>query len=297
MDAILVEWTKPFTVRYPNTDFFMKDRLILSTILSTLSWRKSNGNVKLYTDKQGLEYFAKLDILDLWNEIDIQALDNIPDTINADIFWAGGKIFALKNETKLPVVCIDDDLFTWSNIDSLIDSEHKLCAFYSETYTEYPYVDKPQLPTAPGYVFPDYFDWKIDPVNTAIMYINDAEFIQKYTTESINFMTNNNMNSDRTRNTVQMCFAEQRIFSMVAKSLNMDIKLLLKTYYDLQPYFHHLFTEKRAIDSSVIENFRFCTDTIKTILKENFNTNIESKLRAMPQMKKYFEFIDKESEA
>ena len=45
MDAIHINWTKPFRNRF-NAPYEVEDFEILTTILSALKWREKNGNIK-----------------------------------------------------------------------------------------------------------------------------------------------------------------------------------------------------------------------------------------------------------
>ena len=55
MDAIHINWTKPFKNRF-NAPYEVEDFEILTTILSALKWREKNGNIKMVTDSVGAQY-------------------------------------------------------------------------------------------------------------------------------------------------------------------------------------------------------------------------------------------------
>ena len=52
MDAIHSIWTKP---RLRNGIFHQDDFEILTTVLSALKWRETNGTITMVTDSTGLE--------------------------------------------------------------------------------------------------------------------------------------------------------------------------------------------------------------------------------------------------
>ena len=58
MDAIHINWTKPFRNRF-NSPYEVEDFEILTTILSALKWREKNGNIKMVTDSVGAQYYKK----------------------------------------------------------------------------------------------------------------------------------------------------------------------------------------------------------------------------------------------
>ena len=119
MLAVHTTWTKPQII---DTGVFKVDDFdILTTILSALKWKEMNGQIKLYTDSTGLSFYKRRDMTWLWDDISTE-LDNIPDRINPRMFWACGKLFALRNQTA-PVAMIDTDFIVWDRLafDSLKD--------------------------------------------------------------------------------------------------------------------------------------------------------------------------------
>ena len=112
MDAIHINWTKPFRNRF-NAPYEVEDFEILTTILSALKWREKNGNIKMVTDSVGAQYYKKTGLDVIWNSVE-NILDNVD--VNSNVFWAAGKIFALK-EQNAPVAMIDTDFIVWEKID------------------------------------------------------------------------------------------------------------------------------------------------------------------------------------
>ena len=108
MDAIHINWTKPFRNRF-NVPYEVEDFEILTTILSALKWREKNGNIKMVTDSIGAQYYKKTGLDVIWNSVE-NILDNVD--VNSNVFWAAGKIFALK-EQNAPVAMIDTDFVVW----------------------------------------------------------------------------------------------------------------------------------------------------------------------------------------
>lgn len=127
MKAIHVNWTAPFfnrerlrghgfrTTREIQSDTYdLPDYQILYTILSALRWKEFNGYINLYTDTVGLSFYKQLGIIDLYNEINIEFLNNIKD-VDPALFWTSGKIQALQNE-KEPFVFLDQDFIVRGEI-------------------------------------------------------------------------------------------------------------------------------------------------------------------------------------
>lgn len=115
MKAIHVNWTAPFFAKNSKDFYELSDYQLLYTILSALRWKHHNGPIKLYTDSIGLSYYKQNGILHLYDEIDIQALNNLQN-VDAGSFWTSGKVHALEHE-KEPFVFIDQDFIIRGKVD------------------------------------------------------------------------------------------------------------------------------------------------------------------------------------
>ena len=96
----------------------MQDFDILTMILSALYWKKNNGNIDLIADEENISYVKSKSLETLWDNI-----YEIPNyDINREMFWAGGKIFALR-EQKTPIAMIDTDMIVWSDISTKLNEK------------------------------------------------------------------------------------------------------------------------------------------------------------------------------
>ena len=243
-----------------NDEFNMRDFDILTMILSALYWRKNNGNIKLVADKQVISYVVNKKLEFIWNEIqEIEDYD-----INRNMFWAGGKIFALK-EQESPIVMLDTDMIVWNDISSKL--KEKVVAIHDEPIILDIYKGKDYFKMKNNYVFNDSFDWTVYPSNTALLYIEDEEFKDFYCKESIRFMRSSQDDSDTLS---YMVFAEQRLLSMCAKLKNINIGYMIQYPKDLgsQDDFTHLWGYKKALEYDESERKSFCRRCVKRILKE-----------------------------
>ncbi len=265
--AIHINWTLPAMTyngcvcdrRYRVDDFEL-----LSTILSALLWRRNNGPIKLYTDSIGYEYYLSLGLLPLWDEIDTKILDGIPNSIDAEIFWAAAKIFAVQAE-KGPVVMMDTDLLVWKRLDELRDCE--IAAFHTESLDLDCYLPYESLKKRTDYQLDKDWDWNLLPYNTALAYFDHPEFKKYYTDSAIDFMTNN---KERPCELVsQMVFAEQRLFSMCARKLKLPVHTFLKeTYNGVCDDFTHLWGAKGVARSDRNFNEQLCRSLVNAIRRE-----------------------------
>lgn len=243
-----------------NDEFNMRDFDILTMILSALYWRKNNGNIKLVADKQVISYVINKKLEFIWNEIqEIEDYD-----INRNMFWAGGKIFALK-EQESPIVMLDTDMIVWNDISPKL--KKKVVAIHDEPIILDIYKGKDYFKMKNNYVFNDSFDWTVYPSNTALLYIEDDEFKDFYCKESIRFMRSSQDDSDTLS---YMVFAEQRLLSMCAKLKNINIGYMIQYPKDLgsQDDFTHLWGYKKALEYDESERKSFCRRCVKRILKE-----------------------------
>ena len=87
MDAIHINWTKPFRNRF-NAPYEVEDFEILTTILSALKWREKNGNIKMVTDSIGAQYYKKTGLDVIWNSVE-NILDNVD--VNSNVFCLEGE--------------------------------------------------------------------------------------------------------------------------------------------------------------------------------------------------------------
>lgn len=212
--ALHVNSTAPFRIRQKGKKYKIDSFEILTTILSALTWRRNNGTIKLYADSMALEYYDSLGILDLWDGgIDTKTLDRAPDNIDQNIFWAAGKLIALRNEPA-PVAMIDTDLIVWRPITDILQRE-KVSVLHRESLNPEVYIRKEHLKIRPGYRFDPEWDWEEPACNNALVYIADQEFKDYYTDCAIDFMTENREQPEELVS--QMVFAEQRMLAMCAR--------------------------------------------------------------------------------
>lgn len=263
--ALHVNWTRPSQVRNPQEGYRIADFEILSTILSACLWRKYNGPIKLYTDTNGYKFYDSWGMLGLWDGgVDVDVLEDIPNDIPADIFWAGGKLYAIKEQNE-PFVMMDTDLLVWSCIHDIVAGQ-KLMAYHSENLEQLKscYIDYRFLKKRKGYKPDANWDWNQDPYNTALTYFNDSNFLEYYTDKAIDFMRGN---TERPMEMVsQMVFAEQRIFGMCAKLKKIPVGTFLTSPNDNNPSFTHIWGGKDEARNNPQSETSLCKALASAIL-------------------------------
>ena len=291
IEAFHSNWTRPFLNSNPHKEYYIDDFEILTTIISALKWREKNGNIKMITDEVGASYYKSIGLDRIWNlGIDI-ALDDISDKVNSNIFWAAGKLYALK-EQKSPCVMIDTDFIVWESIeDILINSE--VSVIHKENIIEAVYPNKEYFRFKNGYSLDENFDWTVLPSNTAFAYISNDNFKDYYVKSAIDFMNNLDCNDDKITN---MVFAEQRLISMCAKRKNIEINEIMSLdnlFSNNQNLFTHTWGHKREMRNDFNKRKDFCIRCIIRIIKdypeyESLISNIEVLKEYYDEVKKYY---------
>lgn len=272
---------------YRGKSFEINDYEILTTILSALKWREKNGEIKLYTDKIGKEYYEKIKLDDLWDlGIDSIYLDSIKENINPSIFWAAGKIFAVQKE-ETPFFLLDTDFIVWENIKHLIDNSDLIGIHTEQLYPDI-YLSKEYLKFPKGYKIDSDLNWNVDAINCAFLFFNNNALKEYYCSESIKFMNNN---LDEPLELVsQMVFAEQRLLGMIVDKMQLKIKTFLTDPFDSNnSFFTHIWGFKREMQFDVSAKNMFCIKCIKRILRDY--PFMESRLFEIPTIKPFKEKI------
>ena len=260
LSAFHVLWSSPSLKK--GRSFNMSQAELLTLIISALMWRKHNETIKLYTDSTGNEYIKSKNLVWLYDGgIDIETLDMHDYEINPEIFWAAGKLVALKHN-EASCVMLDHDLIVTGNINHLF-SGFDVCAFHPEELNPEIYIKREYLKCPVGYEFPDQFDWNVEPLNTALLFIKDANFKEVYTNHALDFMTRN---MEYPKEFVsQMVFAEQRILAMTAKMYGQKTGTVLDDPFTLDnKHFIHLWGYKQKLRNNPKLERHFINRLLKT---------------------------------
>ena len=193
MKALHVNWTKPFFERerlrghgfevmknLKSETYNQPDFQLLYTIVSALNWQKYNGPIKLYTDSIGASFYQRFGLLDLYDEININFLNNYSKSnIDAAYFWTSGKINCLSNQTE-PFVFLDQDMIIRGKLPEWVQTNDLTIAHW-EIGRGYYYFDKEKwereithMPWIENY---NSDDWS---PNTSFLCFNNIELLQKY---------------------------------------------------------------------------------------------------------------------
>ena len=263
MDAIHINWTKPFTDK-TGKSYETEDFELLTTALSALNWRKHNGRISMITDSEGYNFYEKNGLLPLWDGGVKKTLDNIP-SVNSDMFWAAGKIWAL-HMSAAPVAMIDTDFIVWAPIafDNLADA----AVIHEEDLYPDVYPDISHFKMKDGYEFDADWDLTLRACNTAFAVIKNQSLLEYYTDEALKFMQSAENVDDRL---TYMVFAEQRLLPMCAKKQGLKITVLSdleRLFNDGERYFTHTWGMKQQMRDMPELRYDFCMRCAARIRRE-----------------------------
>ncbi len=259
MNTIHIISTAPFFAKKSGASFKIEDFDLYSTVLSALNWRRHNGEISLYTDEKGAEYYRSIGITDIWNDIKI-CLSPDMEGIDPQMFWAGGKLLALR-ECKAPCVMIDTDFVVWEKLsfgDEIIAAHRE--NMFPDIYPPLSYF------RLNNHILPD-FDESVLPLNTAFLYLPDEDVKEFYTSQAIAFMKSAVSCSDRL---CYMVMAEQRMLAMCAEYTGTPVKTLLDkdNLFFPQNSFTHLWGAKQAMRDNPVLHADFCKKAAEKIRSE-----------------------------
>ena len=289
IEAFHSNWTRPFFNANPHKEYYIEDFEILTTILSALKWREKNGSVKMITDKVGANYYKSMGLDKIWDlGIDI-SLDDINYKIDSNIFWAAGKLYALRAQ-KSPCVMIDTEFIVWESVENILN-DTEVSVIHKEKIVKEVYPDKDYFKFKNGYSLDEELDWSVLPSNTAFMYISNEEFKNYYITSAIDFMNNLDCGDDKITN---MVFAEQRLISMCAKRKNIEINEIMtldNLFSRKQKLFTHTWGYKKEMRSDFNKRREFCIRCIIRIIKDY--PEYEDVISSIESLKRYYNEIKK----
>lgn len=261
LDAYHVNWSKPAMI--DNDEYSEKPFSLMTMVLSALKWRENNGGIKLYTDKPCYDYYDSLDLLPLWDRgVDTEAMDNIPNSIKPDVFFAAGKFYGLENE-PLGNVCIDRDIIAWKDISHKIGDNKLTVAHREPVGYNFGYIPQEKLVSPAGYEFEEDLNWDINPCNTSVMSIQDPEFKRRYLKNFKEYTIGNNDSKLKHDIVVgnyvaEILFVEQRYIAMLADKMDIEINQVIgeeilynnwgSIVYDEEDLLTHIWSFKKDID-------------------------------------------------
>lgn len=192
LKIIFVNWTKPFFYRDKFTGYKKESdagsnsdeysipahEIVMQIAAITSAKKYGKCPVKLFTDNCGFEYYKQIGILPLFDEIDVNLLNQLNDNnnINPAQFWTSGKIISICNQ-KPPFLFIDLDLIIkdyipdWFGNYDLIHTHWEICR--GPLYINF-------LNLKEYGIEMNEFDEKMMIPNTSFLFVNNQKILDKY---------------------------------------------------------------------------------------------------------------------
>jgi len=242
MKAIFVNWTKPFFHKndaegynkikmsdIDETNYNIVDYELLIQKVAVLRAKKHIGHTKLYTDTIGFEFYKKLNLLDLWDEIDVDTLntfDNENNDIKAGKFWTTGKSIVIGKQ-KEPFIFLDNDLIIRDELPNWI-YDYDLVHTHWEIQRGEFFVSNQQIDSIGG--IEDFAQNMLMP-NTSFLYINNNKLCEDYLNKHLSIIKRN---YEKIPEWLWL-LADQGIMGYSARKLNLKVESLENFIYVSYP--------------------------------------------------------------
>lgn len=276
-------WTRPFFARNPGADFIPEAFELLTTALSALLWRRENGSITMLCDSAAAAFYQTHGLTGLWDGGVRPVLDAVDGDVDPLVFWAAGKLYALR-EFGAPCVMLDTDFIVWKPLAALLDSRDLACIHREDIMPDI-YPDAAALPAFPAALLQG-LDWTVLPANTALCWFGDPAFTAAYADHAIALMRAA-AGADNTL--TYMVFAEQRLLAMRAQAAGMPLDALsdLSALFDgAQQTFTHVWGFKQQMRDEPALYADFCRRCAVRLARE-FPAE-SAPLRGVPVLAPYF---------
>ena len=216
MNYYHVFWTRPYFKpgQSADSDIVLWDFELLIWLLSALQLSRY-APLRLITDKRGALAAERAGLSPFYKGGISTDLDDVPPTLNSDIFWAGGKLYAY-GLMEAPWVCVDQDAVLWQPLSPrsrvmALHREGRNWGWYNKNQESY---------SRFGFEGPEW-SWDVDPFNTGVIYIADEHVAQSYSRTACAFVEAYSIARSHAEGRLAadqdtMLFAEQRLLPMCA---------------------------------------------------------------------------------
>jgi hypothetical protein len=202
-------------------------------LASIMFWKRHFGEIRLYCNSKFLESIKEYKLDLLYDDINVEDLNNIPYKEALTKYWSFPKIYATYQISKIESkFCIlDTDLWT---INKFVWDETKdFVAFHYEDY-KLKFKNNPYLPEElfidDSLINLDTIKWEELPMNCAFMYFNNTELISKWYNLCTQIMDLNKKIRTKKKD-VYTLFIEQRLISAICKGNKYNYGTLIPNLY------------------------------------------------------------------
>jgi hypothetical protein len=192
LKVIYVTWTKPFFNKNNFTgiksylkdgseaplEYKLEDYEKLMQIYSFTSAKRHTGaRIKMYTDTAGYEYYRKENMLQYFDEVDVDFLNSVNADSNIDPakFWTSGKILSICNEEP-PFLFLDTDFFILDKIPDWVFEKDVTHAHW-ELLRAWLYVTEGRVKDEFKLDIPEFSETMLIP-NTSFLFMKDNDLVK-----------------------------------------------------------------------------------------------------------------------
>lgn len=212
------------------------EHVLITQMLSAWHWKRLNGPIHLYTTKRDAEFFKGLKMLDIYDHVDTEVLDD-----GGDIPWSefgpACKMKAVAAQKEYPFATIDGDLIFRTQL-AQHDLNTDLCILHREMYLNRNYPPVDFLGKRDGYFFPDFINKKVDPINVGFVVWTNPQLVRDYWNLAYDYMRDNTTESRKVDWAVEALpkfwkslFVEQRMLAALVERDNYHVNSLLPIRY------------------------------------------------------------------
>lgn len=278
--------------------FFLREIELICLIASVSNWKTLYPDCKtsLYACPSVLSYLENLDILDLWDVIDVEELSK-GDSVNRRAFWAASKLKCIKN-IEAPFVLMDCDLYfkrKCFELDDLLQFDIVVNQI-EEGANVYPSI-RDRILSGTVSQYPIKYGWETThSPNVSFLYIKDDVFRNEYAESAWEWMEDLSQKfwDDPDLNGKYMIFCEQKLLKEISDLRGMKMAALSHNFYfnedkkienlhdnygtfylDGTLDYSHLHSKKRSVlsDKNLFLDIR--SDIIQSILNlDSFSTKL-----------------------
>lgn len=198
--VIFVNWTKPYffkedaqgynklkLVDLSNETYEIVDYELLIQETAVRRAKRHIGPTKLYTDNVGYEFYKKNNMIDLWDEIDVDTLESFNkeySEVNPGRFWTTGKSIVMGKE-PIPYLFIDLDFIVRSKLPPWITNYDLVHTQWEVQRGEF-FVFEEQIREIGGI---EDFNQNMMVPNTSFVFMNNEELRNDYLKKHLDIIT------------------------------------------------------------------------------------------------------------
>jgi len=198
---------------------------LVCLILSSLYWRKNNGNIKLVCNDPVYDWVKQYNLQWVWDYIDTDTLKKLPPDIDYSVFWTFPKMFIHFNQ-KDKFTSIDADLFftgTLKNYNEDIIYAHEEVDTLGTTY--------PFFNQNPEYSEIFNFNLHYNAVNTSLITFNKLEILKELEEITYKFIKNTHLSQVNSPYTYTI-YCEQKVLGNLIHKNKYTYRSLMTEYWD-----------------------------------------------------------------